>query len=25
LTFPEVPKRGDFEVGRVRDSTYFFS
>ena len=25
LTFPPVPQRGDFDVGRVRDSPYFFS
>ncbi|OTA96122.1 hypothetical protein M434DRAFT_393206 [Hypoxylon sp. CO27-5] len=25
LTFPEVPKKGDFDVSRLRDSQYFFS
>jgi DNA-directed RNA polymerase len=25
LEFPEVPKRGDFDVSVVKDSTYFFS
>jgi DNA-directed RNA polymerase len=25
LMFPEVPKKGDFDVERVRDSTYFFA
>jgi len=25
LTFPEVPKKGDFDVTRLRDSQYFFS
>ncbi|KAI2464527.1 DNA/RNA polymerase [Annulohypoxylon bovei var. microspora] len=25
LTFPEVPKKGDFNVERLRDSQYFFS
>jgi DNA-directed RNA polymerase len=25
LSFPEVPKKGDFDVSRLRDSTYFFS
>lgn len=25
IQFPEVPKRGDFDVSRVRESTYFFS
>ncbi|QDS73111.1 hypothetical protein FKW77_000916 [Venturia effusa] len=25
IRFPDVPKRGDFDVSRVRDSTYFFS
>jgi DNA-directed RNA polymerase len=25
LEFPEVPKKGDFDVSRLRDSTYFFS
>jgi len=24
LTFPEVPKKGDFDVKRVRESRYFF-
>ena len=24
LTFPEVPPKGDFDVERLRDSTYFF-
>jgi DNA-directed RNA polymerase len=25
LVFPEVPKKGDFDVSRLKDSTYFFS
>lgn len=25
IQFPEVPRKGDFDVSRVRDSTYFFS
>jgi DNA-directed RNA polymerase len=25
LTFPTVPKRGDFDVSMLRDSAYFFS
>ncbi|TID25721.1 DNA/RNA polymerase [Venturia nashicola] len=25
LQFPEVPKKGDFDVSRVKESTYFFS
>ncbi|TVY81354.1 DNA-directed RNA polymerase [Lachnellula suecica] len=25
LTFPPVPKKGDFDVSRLRDSQYFFS
>lgn len=25
LTFPEVPKRGDWDVSRLKDSVYFFS
>jgi DNA-directed RNA polymerase len=25
LLFPEVPKKGDFDVERVRESTYFFA
>ncbi|KAI9851853.1 MAG: DNA-directed RNA polymerase [Thelocarpon superellum] len=25
LTFPDVPKKGDFDVKRLRDSLYFFS
>ncbi|KAI0111392.1 DNA/RNA polymerase [Daldinia grandis] len=25
LTFPEVPKKGDFDVSRLRNSQYFFS
>jgi DNA-directed RNA polymerase len=25
LTFPDVPKRGDWDVSRLKDSVYFFS
>ena len=25
LTFPEVPRKGDWDIARLRDSTYFFS
>jgi DNA-directed RNA polymerase len=25
LIFPAVPKKGDFDVERVRESTYFFA
>jgi DNA-directed RNA polymerase len=25
LVFPEVPEKGDFDVSRLKDSTYFFS
>lgn len=25
IQFPEVPKKGDFDVSRVKESTYFFS
>ncbi|KAI1083450.1 DNA-dependent RNA polymerase [Whalleya microplaca] len=25
LTFPEIPKKGDFDVARLKDSKYFFS
>lgn len=25
ISFPEIPKRGDFDVNVVKDSTYFFS
>jgi len=25
LTFPEVPQKGDWNIGRLKDSVYFFS
>ena len=25
LTFPDVPQKGDWDIGRLKDSVYFFS